>query len=373
VIALIDAGESSADPVRTARVLDVFNAVAQGTDVTGTPSVGSSLLNSITPCGSLGATAAIDWTGALGPQGALAVVGDGSANELGPVYAKDLFSAVAPPATKDWSAWLRLPAAGLPDARAVIHGAPFAVTSGLSPELEVGSRGFDWSTLPARPFPFGLASDDDGFFGICVASSSTERIQNNHSSTIQGILGSYEPGNPPLGLDCLGFTDDGQPATLGLLRRAMDLLSPQPAYAATLAGKKTGGTPGGFSRHFVVKPNALSVVVEQVRDANVGNVLNSPDGVRVRVATIPPGGQPGVALQLARVTIEIVGNQGVPANFQGTKTVLTNEFGVATYLDLQVFSAGAYTMRAFTEEDGLAGLPPAQGFSNTFHIKNKRR
>jgi len=290
------------------------------------------------------------------------------------VYAKDLFSAVAPPATKDWSAWLRLPAAGLPDARAVVYGAPFNVTPTLSPEAEIGSRGFDWSTLPARPFPFGSAPDDDGFFGICVASTTTERVQNNHSASIQGILGSYEPGNPPLGLDCLGFDDAGQPPpTLGLLRKAMDLLSPQPAYAATLLGKKTGGTPGGFSRHFVVKPNALSVVVERVNNAKVGDVLNSPDGIQVSIETIPPGTPtpPGVPLQRVEVTIEIAGNNGVPADFAGTHTVRTDEFGVATFDDLTLSSAGGYTLRAFTT-DGLSGLAAAQGLSNQFHIKNRR-
>lgn len=371
VVALIDAMEG-ADPVRTAKGLDVFHAVAQGTDVGGTAAVGSSLLNSIAACSSLGATAAIDWTGALGPQGALAVVGDGSANPSGPVKAKDLFSAVAPPATKGWSDWLRLSAPGLPDDRAVVYGAPFDVTPALSPEVEVGSRGFDWSTLPARPFPFGSAPDDDGFFGICVASSTTERVQNNHSATIQGILGSYEPGNLPLALDCLDFAANGQPQTLGLLRRAMDLLSPQPAYAATLAGRKTGGTPGGFSRHFVVKPNALKVVVGVVGDTRVGDVLNSPGGIKVKVATVPPNNQSGVPLQLVEVTIEVSGNSGLPANFTGTKTVLTDEFGVATFDDLKLFSAGGYTLRAFTTE-GLAGLDPAQGLSNAFHIKNRRR
>ncbi len=370
VVDLINTMESAADPARTARGLDVFNAVAQPADVIGSPEVGSSLLNSIAACGSLGATAAIDWTGALGLQGAFAVVGDGSANVSGPVYAKDLFSAVAPPAGKSWSGWLRLPNTGLPEARAVVYGAPFSVTSDLSPEQEIGSRGFDWSTLPARPFPFGNEANDDGFFGICVSSATTERIQNNHGVGIQGILGSYDPGNPPLELSCEGFSDDGQPGTLGLLRRAMDLLSPRPAYAATLAGKGTGGTPGGYSRHFVVKPTALKVTVSRVKDGKVAQTLNAPDGITVTVATVPPNNQTGVALQLVAVTIEIAGNNGVPANFTGTKTILTNESGVATFSDLQLFSAGGYTLRAFTT-DGLAGLPATEGLSNAFHIKNK--
>ena len=96
----------------------------------------------------------------------------------------------------------------------MVFGAPFDVTPTLSPEDEVGSRGFDWNVLPPRPFPFGTDANDDGFFGICVASSSTERIQNNHpdgTTTIPGILGSYEPADAPLELTCDGFQDNGQP------------------------------------------------------------------------------------------------------------------------------------------------------------------
>lgn len=377
-VGLIDAIEDADDPLRTEKALDLIHLVALGTDVVGTAPVGSSLLNIVAACSDLGLTDDIDWTGALGPRGALEVVGDGSANVAGPVYAKDRFSAVAPPDGKDWSDWLRLPLGGpgagddFSDPRAVVFGAPFDVTQGLSPEVEVGSRGFDWSVLPPRPFPFGLEEDDDGFFGICVASSSTERIQNNHSATVIGLLGSYDPGDPPLELDCEGFTDEGQPVTLGLFRRVLDLLGPQPAYAAALLGKKTGGTPGGFSKHFVVKPAQLRVTIENIRNTNVGDVLNSPDGVKVRVASIPPVQEPGVPLQLAEVTIEVLGNNGVPAQFSGDNTVLTDEFGVATFTDLQLFSAGGYTLRAFIT-DGLSGLPTAEGISNQFHIKNRRK
>jgi hypothetical protein len=192
---------------------------------------------------------------------------------------------------------------------------------------------------------------------------------------ITGVLGVPDPEESPLALgNCETFTDVGLPVSTGLLRRAMDLLSPQPAYAAALFTKKTGGTPGGFSRHFVVKPNALQVEVLEIGDATVGGILNnSTGGVKVRVRTVPPSpGAEGVALQLAEVTIEVFGNSGLPANFSGDRNALTNEFGVATFTDLKLFSAGGYTLRAYLTS-GLNGLPTAEDLSNQFHIKNKKR
>ena len=53
----------------------------------------------------------------------------------------------------------------------------------------------------------------------------------------------------------------------------------------------------------------------------------------------------GVPVQLTEVTISVSGNNGVPASFTGEKTALTNEFGVATFTGLQLFSAGAYVLR----------------------------
>jgi hypothetical protein len=367
-VALIDEMQAATGAARTGKALDVVEMVAAGINVKpGTDAAGSSLMNFLAGCGLLGLSDPIDWTGAIGPQGALAVVG----NNSDPVYAKDRFSAVAPPTGKTWSEWLRLTAST--GFKAIVFGAPFTVTPDLSPEEEVGARGFDWNVLPTPPlFPFGTDEDDDGFFGICVASSSTERIQNNHTSTIKGILGSYDPGDPPLNLTCDTFTDAGLPISTGLLQRMMNALSPQPAYAAALLGKKTGGTPGGYSRHFVVKPTALKVTVGTIRDANVNATLNGSDGVTVTVTTVPPPpATQGVPVQLTEVTISIAGNNGVVANFGGPHTALTNEFGVATFTNLKLSSAGGYVLTA-TLTDGLGGLDPATGFSNQFHIKNKK-
>jgi hypothetical protein len=377
-VAKIDAMQAASGVTRTERAFDVIAMVAAGTNVkAGEEAAGSSLMNFLAGCGGLGLSDPIDWTGALGPQGALAVVGTG-ANVSAPVEAEDLFSAVAPPGTKTWSRWLRLPDSDFPDPRAIVFGAPFNVTSNLSPEVEIGTRGFDWNVLPPRPFPFGRDADDDGFFGICVASATTERVQNNHpsgTSITAGILGTPDPLNDPIDLTCDGFQDNGQPVqNVGLFRRVMNALSPQPAYAAAaLLTRKTGGTPGGFSRHFVVKPNALKVTIGTIRDAFVGADLNGTDGVKVTVTTIPPGNPPpaGVPLQSAEVLIDVAGNNGRPAGFIPA-TGLTNEFGEVVFKGLKILSAGGYTASATVKDGGLAGQAEVSGLSNQFHIKNKK-
>ena len=159
----------------------------------------------------------------------------------------------------------------------------------------------------------------------------------------------------------------------------MNALSPQPAYAAALLGKKTGGTPGGFRRHFVVKPTQLKVSVGTIGNTTVGADLNGTAGVTVTVRTIPPappgGGPPplGVPLQLAQVTVAISGNNGVPAAFSGTKIGLTNECGVVVFTGLKLNSAGGYVLSATVTSGGLAGQAPVSGLSNQFHIKNKEK
>ena len=362
VVALIGAMEPPASAgVRTARGLDVFERVALGTDVVGTTQIGSDLLNAIGACSSLNQTAPIDWLGPLGPQGGFAVVGAGSE----PVFSRDGFSAVAPPAGSSWSAWLDLPdlEQNLPDSRAAVYGAPFPVTSGLSPEAVFGARGFDWSTLPVRPFPL----NGDGFLGICIGLGATGRIQNNHSdaaTTLQGILGLADPDDVPFALLCTGFDDSGNPLTTGLFRRVIDALAPQPLFAAAGTTPPKIVTPGGWSKNFGVTPTGLQMAfVLQPEDGLVGQTL-AP--VEVQVVTVN-----NLPVQNVGVTIDVLANLGQPAQLSGTLTRKTNEFGIARFDDLKIFSAGGYSYHA-TTSDGRGGLQPAQATSTMFHVKNKK-
>jgi hypothetical protein len=355
VVALVgQIGTSSTAADSTARVLDVFEKVAAGVDVVGTALEGSALLNAIGPCGQLGQTATIDWTGALGAQGGFAVRGGSNA----PVISKDQFSAVAPPTGKTWSAWLGLPATGLPDARAVVYGAPFTVTPDLSPETEFGARGFDWSTLPVAPnFPL----TGDGALELCVGSSTADRIQNNHVGSIplNGVLGL---GGSSL-LTCNGFDANGNVVTSSLFRRVIDALAPQPLYAAAFGTRRTVGTPGGFSKSFVVDPTAITLTFGPLKDGFVNTVIPS---FTVTATT-------GAGVPMQNITISIINatNNGVPAQLDGPKNQITNEFGVATFSDLILHSAGGYVWHVTTSA-GTDGIGDATQASPTFHIKNKK-
>jgi hypothetical protein len=268
-----------------------------------------------------------------------------------PVFAKDNFSAVAPPANTTWSVWLGLPTTELPDPRAVVYGAPFPVTPDLSPETTFGARGFDWSTLAARGFPLNR----DGFLGLCVGSADADRIQNNHvrspTITFKGVLG-LPAQTTPFSLACTGFDANGNVLTVALLRRVMEALVPQPLFAAAFAtAKKTIGTPGGFSKSFVVNPTAISMTFEnRPSDRLVGQTLSS---VTVKAET-----GLGLPMQNVGVTIEAKTNLGQPAQLSGTLTQSTDETGKVTYSDLKLFSAGGYAFHAFTTSGTMGFRPP---------------
>ena len=374
VVAILnDAAASTVAAYRTQKGLDVFDTVAtqnalriagSANTIVGTTQEGSDLLNAIGACSQLGQNAKIDYTSALGPTGAFAVRGGSST----PVRSYDDFSGVAPPSGTTWSAWLGLPSVGndppskdLPDARAAVYGAPFDVTSDLSAETEVGTRGFDWNTLPVAPnFPL----NGDGFLAICVGSLDPgNRIQNNHvqgTTPTPGVLGTSN--SSPFSLDCSGFTDDGQILASGLLHRIIDVFAPRPLYAAALA-TRTIGTPGGFSKNFVVNPTAISLTFGPLSDGFVG-VPMPPLQVTAKTGS-------GVPMQRIGLTIDVKTNLGVPANLDGTLTQLTNEFGVATFDNLVLSSAGGYLWHVRTTS-GTDGIADAEATSGAFHIKNKR-
>jgi hypothetical protein len=365
LIDLLIASTTEADATRYG--FDVLERVELGEDVVGTAQTALDLVNAILPCIKAGATS-------IGPlaifesEGAFAI--RGGPTDRRPVYSHDRFSAVAPPsepaAYDTWSEWLGLPDGDFPDPRAIIYGTKFGVGN-ISNEQEVGpnAKGFDWNTLPVRPFP----RPADGFVGLCVGSSNSDRVQNNHAvqqGVQQGILGLYDPSDLPLSLSCAGFDQNGNPTgSTSLLRRAINILGPQPLFAAVAVGG-TGGKPKGYSHQFVVvvEQAALRFLV-QPSSAKIGAVITPPIQIQARTAALTP-------IQNMSVTLELRSNLGVPSSFEGTHTRETNELGIATFDDIVVNSSGTYRIRTFAS-DGDEGMTVSEALSDQFFIGTRSK
>jgi len=361
VVGLIDqlaASTNAADSTKYG--FDALVYVETKTDVIGTPQTALDLVNALLLCMKVGATS-IGPVGIFETQGAFAI--RGGPTDARPVMSGDGFSAVAPPDTPPefdtWSEWLGLPAgSALPDARAIVYGTPFDVGD-ISDETEVGTRGFDWGSIPVRPFP----RPADGFLGLCVGSALGDRVENDHGSS-KGILGFYDPSTPPLSLNCAGFDQNGNPITSSsLLRRALDFFGPSPLFAAVRLGG-TGGTPGGYSRHFVVLvlDAALSF---KTQPPSVG--LGDPFSVQIEAKTAA-----GTPIQRIEVTIEARSNMGVPADLGGQLTRKTDEFGLVTFDNLTMNSPGTYRLRAFASS-GNENLSVTEALSNQFFVGSRNK
>jgi hypothetical protein len=363
---LIDLLIASTTPEDSTRYgFDVLERVELGEDVVGDAQTALDLVNAILPCIQVGATS-------IGPKaifesgGAFAI--RGGLGDDRPVYSHNLFSAVAPPSEPvqydTWSEWLGLPDNDFPDPRAIIYGTDFTLGN-ISNELEVGTRGFDWNTLPVRPYP----RQADGFLGMCVGSSTSDRVQSNHPTqqgVQQSILGFYDPSQPPLELTCSGFNPDGTPKnSASLLRRAIDIVSPQPLFATVLISG-TGSKPKGYSQKFVVlvSQGVLSII-QQPSTEKIGDPITPPILIQARTAASTP-------IENMGITIELRSNLGVPSSFQGTKTRTTNELGIATFDDIVVNSSGTYRIRAFAT-GGTEGMTVSEIFSDQFFIGTRSK
>jgi hypothetical protein len=309
---------------------------------------------------------------AIGPkeifetEGAFAIRGGDS--DARPVYSHDDFSAMAPPTGPieyaTWSEWLGLPDANFPDARAIIYGTKFSVGN-ISDEQEFGATGFDWNSLPVRPFP----RPADGLLGLCVGSSNSDRIQSNHGTgqnTAEGILGLVNPSLAPLLLTCGDFNQDGSPKNpTGLLGRALDIVSPQPLFAAVAVGG-TGGKVRGYSQKFVVLVTKAALRFEQQPS---GTRIGAPITPAIEVEARTENGTP---IQNMGITLDLRSNLGVPSNFQGTATQTTNHLGIATFGDIVVNSSGTYRIRAFAT-DGDEGMTVSEVLSDQFFIGTRSK
>jgi hypothetical protein len=310
----------------------------------GTPANGSSLTNDLLGCMAVGVIppTPIDFTGALGSLGGYEVRG-GSADGTTPVGALGKKSALQAPALASWNSWV--------GGRVLFYGAP--ISNAFVTEAPVGTRGYNWSTIPVRHTLNG-----SGLVGVCVAATNRDRLQKKDEVGI-GILTvqDIQPLVTAGVLDCT--TPLASAAPRGLLPRlaglALSFVTPQAAYAAALGGG-TGGTLNGLSDIGVLDAGQVHLSMSFINDATTTTALGD--------ITVTATGNNGTALPDVTITLLISGNNGSYTPI--TTDRVTNSQGVATFSGIVIDKAGGYTLEA---SSNFLGYDPATVFSNLFHIK----
>lgn len=312
----------------------------------GTALDGSNLTNDLLGCMAVGVIPPmpIDFTGALGPQGGYEVRG-GSADAVTPVGALGKKSALQAPAATiaAWNTWV--------GGRVLFYGAP--ISNSFLTETPVGTRGYNWSTIPVRHTLVG-----NGLVGVCVASTNRDRLQKKDEVgigilTVQDIQALVTAGV----LDCTTQLASAVPS--GLLPRlaglALSIVTPQAAYAAALGGG-TGGTLNGLSDIGVLDAGQVHLTMSFINDATTTTALGD--------ITVTATGNNGTVLPDVTITLLISGNSGSYTPI--TTDRVTNAQGVATFSGIKIDKAGGYTLEA---SSNFVGYDPAAVFSNLFHIK----
>jgi hypothetical protein len=324
----------------------VADAHRNGT-AAGTALDGSNLTNDLIGCMDVGAvTLPIDFTAALGAQGGYEVRG-GSADAVTPVGALGKKSALQAPAATaaSWKTWV--------DGRVLFYGAP--ISNSFVTEQPVGTRGYNWSTVPVRHTLIG-----DGLVAVCVAATDRDRLEKKDEVGI-GILTvqDFTPLITAGVLDC-STSLASAPAT-GLLPRlaalALRVVTPEPLYAAK-SGGGTGGTLNGLSDIGVLDAGRVNLTMSFINDATVTTALGD--------ITVTAKGNGGTVLPNVTVQLLISGNNGSYTPI--TTSRVTDVNGVATFSGIIIDKAGGYTLEA---SSSFSGYDPSASFSNLFHIKNQ--
>ena len=311
----------------------------------GTPADGSNLANAVIACMktlSPAVTGPIDFTEALGPNGAFEVRG-GAGDPNTVVLSKNKQAAIAPPAG-GFQGWV--------DTRVVFYSAP--LPNSFLTEKPVGTVGYRWMTLPER-HTFDVANHGYGTIGICIGQTDRDRIEEV-DATGSKVLAVAD--FTTLGLQCP--TTSTSASSTGLFGRlaavAKSLVVPQAAHAARLGGG-TGGLLGGLSELGVVDPQKVNLAIARVRDSRTTQLIPA---FEVQAAAARGTEMAGIA-----VTIAVAGNNG-SWNLTGTTTRLTGSDGIARFDDLRLDKPGGYIFKATSTSEGF---PATVVESKMFHIK----
>jgi hypothetical protein len=242
--------------------------------------------------------------------------------------------------------------------RFLIYGYPIAFAVN---DTKVGSA-LELRTVPK--IGAGLELSSPLLIGLCnVDVGTTVRVQHVNDVLPKQSLACTPGDVAPLRI---GFS--------GLVHRAVEWLSPKPAYAAMFVGS-IGGAVSELSPSIVIDmQNVNFKFVDGVGDGRNTRPLTDSLGHTLTVSAKTAG---GTALPAGIVvTLAIVGNQSNIAFFKdgkngaGVATVsrTTNDDGLPVFNDVYLTKAGGYQLNATGTWDGLPGTPV---ISNSFNIQNK--
>ena len=336
-------------PLATATGFDILGIVANAhtaVAAAGTAVQGSKLTNDVIGCMTLNpaVTQPIDFTGALGPNGAYQVRGaNGDPNNTVNVVSQDRKTVIAPPAGGFYG-WV--------DTEVLFYSSPIPNT--FLTEAKVGVIGHRWNTVPERH----AFSSNDGTIAMCVAATDRDRIQEVDADGAQVLTLAEITDFTTLGLTCPLTTTAAPTGLIGRLAHfAKSLVVPQAAYAGRLGGG-TGGLLGGLSDFGVVDVARVDLAFSTIGDSRTMDPIPT-----FTVTATAAGGSP---LPGVSVTVAVAGNEGGWI-FSGNLTQITNAEGVATFPGLNLDKPGGYILSATSS---YTGFPTATVVtSNMFWIK----
>lgn len=355
---------------------DLFALIAANRPVN--PENSSAFVNAIIPCQDAGTVSLpIDFTGALGPNGAFEVRG-GSATNTAAAVSVDGAWGLEPPLNLSVTPVVRYtwdlitvtpqrfnPASNPANKRFLVYGAPVAVEpDAFTTETLVGTV-FDWSTIPT------LAFNPGAVVGTCIVDDLTQQYLIQHHATANNgeIVPSATPSFCPQAT--LTGSRDGSWSRYNLAQRIFNIFRPQPLLAAALATRPPGGSIRNLSPSAAVNPGQITLLFEgQVADGSTGQALKFTDNQPVSVKVTPFG-----LTRMDGVLVKLIATTNFGATVVATGNEVATEDGIATFPNLKINKAGGYrliaTIAAFGQNNNT-GFQFQSITSNGFNLKRSK-
>jgi hypothetical protein len=315
--------------------------------VKGTPAQGSTFANAVLRCmtvtGYDPAAADYNFALSLGPDGML---GSRSRLQADAVYSRGRDENLAPlfgaePSANNWpieyDPLTAVGAAISPSGKALFFGwktgdATGSISTSTTTSEDLSSAAFQMHSLPTP-----LTFDTKIRVGVCTVEQQAARTVHVHGNAA-AILA---PGGA---LSFCSSTGSLSP-NLGLFafakQKVASWFTPQPLFAAPLAGGGGTGLVGGLSEFGAV--NYVPSIVWNQEPTTRTTLTTDPQFTpTVKLTVKTANGTPYVGL----VVLNVVGNSG-SFNIDGEEEY-TDATGVVTFPDLFIDKAGGYTMTAVT-------------------------